>query len=422
MSSIKDKKFPEVISELSEANQKISELEILNQKISEMYESLRDQTSNAKLIALSIDTIDEGVAILSQDFTVDYVNSAYCRITGRELTEMLGNRHPGVEGFRESVGEDILKDLQSGIPWKGLFPIERSPGEEIILEQSINPIFDDIGVCAFVILVRDITEELSMESTLRQAQKLESIGLLASGIAHEINTPTQYVGDNLKFLSDCWADILPMLTKYHDEHGDDDLWQKADMDFVLQEMPSAFEQATQGLQQIRDIVLAMKNFAHPGTETKEKTNVNNAISDVILIAQNEYKYAATITTDLSEDLPEIPCIRSEINQVILNMIVNAAHAISEIHDEPGKILISTEYDEEYVSIIISDNGAGMNEKTKERIFDPFFTTKGIGKGSGQGLAITYSIIIEHHEGTIEVDSLVGEGTTFTIRLPLACAE
>ncbi|MCK5639307.1 MAG: histidine kinase, partial [Gammaproteobacteria bacterium] len=270
---------------------------------------------------------------------------------------------------------------------------------------------------------------------LRQAQKLESIGQLAAGIAHEINTPTQFVNDNTSFLGDAFEDYKELLAAYERirrsvETGDvseemlktvDELAEEKDVEFLNDEIPQAIKQSQEGLKRISKIVMAMKEFSHPGADEKTPIDINKAIETTINVSRNEWKYLCDIKTDLAPDLPLVSCLPGEINQVLLNLIVNAAHAIADVvgkSGDMGLIRIATRQDDDWVEIVVSDTGCGIPKEIQERIFDPFFTTKEVGKGSGQGLAIVYSAVVDKHGGSIDVQSEEGKGTTFIIRLPV----
>ncbi|MEM5786892.1 MAG: ATP-binding protein, partial [Syntrophobacteraceae bacterium] len=257
--------------------------------------------------------------------------------------------------------------------------------------------------------------------------KLESIGQLAAGIAHEINTPAQYVGDNLRFLLEAFSE----LTKYHDEARSilqrlalqsndrsmaESMKTAADPDeleYLGQEIPRAIQQSLEGIVRITGIVKAMREFSHPGNDEKSNLDLNKAIDSTITVARNEWKYFAEMVTELDPLLPLVPCLPGEFNQVILNLIINAAQAISEKQNKSGNrqkgtITVSTRlFDSNTVEIRIADTGTGIPKAIRSRIFDPFFTTKEVGKGTGQGLAISRSVIVDKHGGTIDLESQVG---------------
>jgi len=274
------------------------------------------------------------------------------------------------------------------------------------------------------------------QSQLLQQEKLASIGQLAAGIAHEINTPTQFVNDNTRFLQEAFAGYDRLITSYGrlsdaaasgtvpDELMTEvkELVEEIEVDYLKEEVPRAVEQSLEGLEQISRIVMAMKEFSHPGTTEKTQVNLNKAIQTTIDVSRNEWKYNTELITELDPELPLVPVLPGEFNQVMLNLIVNAAQAINDAVEntlERGEIRISTQQDGESVEIRVSDSGKGIPQENKKRIFDPFFTTKEVGKGSGQGLAIAWSTIVDKHDGILKVESEEGKGSTFIIRLPLA---
>jgi PAS domain S-box-containing protein len=312
----------------------------------------------------------------------------------------------------------------------------RQDGKDGFLGVTISPIKEESGeVTGLILLGRDITERLILETQLAQAQKLESIGQLAAGIAHEINTPIQYVGDNTRFLGDAFKDLVHLQEKYKDlleaakagavaeELIDraESAMREIDLDYLMDEIPVAISQSLEGVERVAKIVRAMKDFSHPGAAEKRAVDINKAIENTIIVARNEWKYVAEMVTDLDLSLPLVPCRPDEFNQVILNIIINAAHAIAGVVGqepaEKGRITVKTRKNGEAVEILISDTGGGIPEEIRSRIFDPFFTTKEVGKGTGQGLAISHAVIVDKHGGAIDFETEMGRGTTFIIRLP-----
>jgi signal transduction histidine kinase len=283
---------------------------------------------------------------------------------------------------------------------------------------------------------RDGSAQRHHAAQLAHAQKLEAIGQLAAGIAHEINTPTQFVGDNTRFLQDAFRDLLVLLERYAGlldaarcgtvtpaQVGEVEAALKtADLDYLSAEIPLAIQQSLEGIQRVTSIVRAMKEFAHPDTGEFKPLDLNSAVENTLTVARNEWKYVAEVVTDLEPNLPLVPCLPGEINQVLLNILINAAHAIADaIGDQAGdkgKITIRTRRAGAWVEIRIGDTGSGIPESIRTRVFDPFFTTKGVGKGTGQGLAIAHAVVVKKHHGTITFESEVGRGTTFIVRLPL----
>ncbi|HEY1555372.1 MAG TPA: ATP-binding protein [Kofleriaceae bacterium] len=268
-------------------------------------------------------------------------------------------------------------------------------------------------------LKQEMEHRTKVELELRQAQKLEAVGRLAAGVAHEINTPVQFVSDSCVFLQEASAEIAVLVAEHRELLSAD---QRRDLDELTGEMTEAFARAMDGLGRVAGIVGAMKEFAYPDRIEMAPADVNRAITSTLTVARNEYKYVADVVTELDE-LPPVVCHLGDLNQAMLNMIVNAAHAIEArvAAGERGEIAIATRAVDDQVVISIRDNGCGIPAEDLDKIFDPFFTTKPLGKGSGQGLAIARSVVVEKHAGRISVDSAVGQGTTFTISLPIAAA-
>jgi signal transduction histidine kinase len=261
-------------------------------------------------------------------------------------------------------------------------------------------------------------------------QKLKSLGHIAAGVAHELNTPIQYVSNNIAFIRDELINVCGLLSEYKELTGTipecregiariNKLYRESDPEYLINEIPSTLSQTVDGLQHITHIVGAMREYSHPGEREAVATDINRVIKTVTALCRNDWKYLADLLLDLDSSLPTVECNQSDISQVILNMIVNSAHAIEEktAGASKGTIHISTQWTSDDVDIVISDSGAGIPPKTLASIFDPFFTTKAQGKGTGQGLSISRQIIEEVHKGRIYVSSQHGEGTHFTIRLP-----
>jgi two-component system, NtrC family, sensor kinase len=299
--------------------------------------------------------------------------------------------------------------------------------------QLVGPDGECLGA---VIVTQDVTHLKSLERDLAQAQKLESIGQLSAGIAHEINTPTQFIGDNIRFLQDSFQEVLGLVVRLSTlvaaHRGGAvpadpiaKVLERADVSYLRDEIPKAIAQSLEGVERIAKIVGAMKEFSHPGVE-KTPVDLNRAIASTITVATNEWKYVADVTTDFDQSLPAVPVMPGAFNQVILNILVNAAHAIDSaakgVARNRGAIAVGTRRDGDWVEICIADSGCGIPPHAIKKIFDPFFTTKPVGKGTGQGLAIAHDVVVKKHGGTISVESEQGVGTTFTVRLPLQATD
>jgi two-component system NtrC family sensor kinase len=288
-----------------------------------------------------------------------------------------------------------------------------------------------LAVCVAI----DIRDRKRLEMELRQAQKLESVGRLAAGVAHEINTPVQFVSDSLHFLDEASKDLIVIIDKLQQVRRSMNAgtpWTEAassadaaeiaaDLPFLLENVPMAFERCLDGMGRIATIVRSMKEFAHPDSKEMMEVDVNRAIESTLTIARNEYKHVAELETDFG-DLPQVRCYVGELNQAVLNIVVNAAHAIADLvegTDRLGRIWVQTRKDGDDVVIRIADTGGGIPEAIRDRVFDPFFTTKAVGKGTGQGLSVARSVVVDKHKGALSIESEVGKGTTFSIRLPIA---
>jgi PAS domain S-box-containing protein len=276
----------------------------------------------------------------------------------------------------------------------------------------------------------DVTKQKKLEEDLRQAQKLESVGRLASGVAHEINTPVQFVNDSVNFVKDATCDVFRLLTRYREivialppdrpeRREMIELEEAIDLTYLQDRLPKAIDRSIEGLGRIATIVQSMKDFAHPDSIEKVSVDLNKGILSTLVIARNEYRYVADLETDLGE-VGQVYCYAGELNQVVLNVVVNAAHAIAEVvgtSGQRGRVRVRTAREDGGVVIAISDSGKGIPLEVQERMFDPFFTTKEVGKGTGQGLSIARSVVVDKHHGTLTFETEAGKGTTFFIRIP-----
>ncbi len=265
---------------------------------------------------------------------------------------------------------------------------------------------------------------------------MESIGHLAAGIAHEINTPAQYVGDNTRFLRDAFASIDGLLGDLdrileavkRGEISKDLIAEvntnvcSADVEYIKAEVPKAIQQSLEGIERVAKIVRAMKEFSHPGNGHKQLVDLNRAIESTLTVSRNEWKYVADLVTDFDPNLPLVSCLPGDFNQVILNLVVNAAQAIANVVNDGtqrrGTITVRTRHEGDWVNVRVEDTGTGIPKSIRHKVFDHFFTTKEVGKGTGQGLAIAHAIVVRKHGGTISFESEEGKGTAFTIRLPI----
>ncbi|OVE78013.1 hypothetical protein BVX99_00915 [bacterium F16] len=378
-----------------------------------------------------LDDIPVGIMVIDQHGVILGVNQMTCEALGLEDEEsIVGTPHD--RWLRLSGrAQEKLEETDIGYAKPTLLRVD---GTEIPILRTVTPTVMD-GEHVWLETLIDVTELERLEMDLEHARKLEAVGQLAAGIAHEINTPIQFVGDNVRFLKDAAAPLLDVADNYailleHLKNQDllpalrkrgEEVLEAANVGFMREEIPQAVDQSLEGIKRVSKIVRAMKEFSHPGQTELAPANLNEAIRTTMTIAKNEWKYVSTVDTDLQEPLPLVPCLINEINQVLLNMIINARDAIAEKlrgSGDMGVITIATRQERGAVEIRVSDTGNGIPVETLPKIFDPFFTTKEVGKGSGQGLAISYNVIVKRHHGTLRAESEVGKGTTFIIGLPL----
>jgi PAS domain S-box-containing protein len=431
-------------------------LRILNDRaLTKSYAALEREKANLKAV---FDTVPTGLILLDEHARIKQVNDVLASIVGKDLAGAL-NLQPG-DAMGCLVAAHAAKGCGSGEKCASC-PVRRSIGivlasgygvkdvqyeqeflaqgvqKKVWLELNAMPVSIDERPHVLIAL-SDITErhnlqnqQRDLESQLMGAQKLESVGRLASGVAHEINTPVQFIGDNLRFIKESNVSMLATLQTLKQMASEPDaacpkaldLIEKLDLDYLVQELPAATDQGLDGIERISRIVKAMKAFAHPDSNHKAPANINVEIDSTVVVARNEWKYVAEVEMNFSEDpkLKQVPCHRGELNQVILNLIVNAAHAIQDkglALGEKGTITLSTSCEEGMAVIRVADTGMGIKPEHQARIFEPFFTTKEVGRGTGQGLAMAFNVVNKRHGGSVSFETEVGKGTTFILRLPL----
>ncbi len=399
---------------------------------------LRRKNEELDLLLNSIASIIIGVSVMDRithwnPFAEEVFGIKAGDIVGKQLSECAVKWDCGE--IYEAIGSCITEDRTVRMDDVKYI---RQDGKDGILGLTVNPLKREGGVLAgFIILGRDLTERRILENQLQQARKLEAIGQLAAGVAHEINSPLQYVGDNMRFIIKSISEIMELQKRFATNmeaasNGGScldaakslrEFMAEIDLEYLTRELPKAAEQTLEGVNRISTIVKSMKAFAHPGTDRKTPTDINQSIENTITVSRNEWKYVADVETEFDAGLLPVPCFAAELNQVILNMIVNAADAIKEAKDskqfDKGIIRISTKMIDGFAEIRVADNGAGIPEEIRQKVFDPFFTTKEVGKGTGQGLSIAFAIIVKKHGGTLRFETETGRGTTFIICLPLS---
>ena len=408
--------------------------------ISEMKKAERDLQAQLEFMNTVIETIPAPIYIKNPQGVYTGCNRAFAELLGKTREQIIGGTvHDITTGEKAVVYEEKDRDLfeKRGVQIYESMVDSASNGvrDVVFYKAAYKHQSGELGGLVGVLM--DITERKQMEDQLVRSQKLEAIGILAAGIAHEINTPTQYIHTNVEFLEEAlmysaeMVNALTLLTKgIRDKKPADELLEQAD-DILAREdweeyqddVRDALAGTLEGVDRITKIVDSMRYFSHPGTEEKEYLNLNSAVEHAITVSRNEWKYYADLETDLAPELPPIMGYAAPLNQVLLNLIINAAQAISQdkgdTSDQRGLITVTTGKIGSMAEIRISDNGPGIAPDVLPKIFDPFFTTKEIGKGTGQGLAMAHNVVVEKHFGTIDVESELGKGTTFKVQLPVA---
>lgn len=401
-----------------------------------IYEDITDRRQaewELRLTKASLDIASDSILWIDRKARIVYANYAACTSLGRSREELVSLSVADIDPLFPAADWEARWEEKRKRPSATFESQHRSKdGRVFPVEVTTNYIEFDGQEYSFA-FVRDITERRSLETQLRQAQKLEAIGQLAAGIAHEINTPTQFVADNLSFLRDSWKGTHELLELYRTairntggalsaELGAAE--RSCDLDFILAEVPHAIDQALDGTTRVAKIVGATKEFSHPDASDKSESDLNRAIESTITVARNEWKYVAEVATDLDPALAPILCYPGDINQVVLNLLVNAAHAIREkVKDgEKGLITVRTRSRGKIAEISVTDTGNGIPEAIRTRVFDPFFTTKEVGKGTGQGLSLAHTVVVKKHSGRIWFETENGRGTTFFVELPIMSSQ
>jgi signal transduction histidine kinase/HAMP domain-containing protein len=426
--------------ELAETARSFNSMSYSLAKFAKEAESARQKAEQGRekaetLLRSAMNTMPYGIVILDKNFKIVFFNKAtgtmYPQLNeslaiGSDFINFLHKKYKLVQleentTFEQSMTKRLamLKDDSEDFQWQSLL----KDGRHILHLQRYMPNGH------IVIVDTDVTElyaalekNRQLEMELMQTHKMESLGTLAAGIAHEINTPVQFIGDNLHFFRDSFTDIEHLVQKLTElnQEAIEDLLEESDWDFIRDELPTALKDAEGGVQAIRNIVQSVKAFSHPDTQDKEPTDPVTLIENAITVSRGQWKHSANVSTDFHHS-PEafILCHPGDISQVLINLIVNAAQAIEEMgRDEPGEIKITTQETDGMLTIQVQDNGPGIPEKNLPKVFDMFFTTKDPGKGTGQGLAICQQLIESKNNGKLTVHSQAGQGATFMITLPL----
>jgi two-component system, NtrC family, sensor kinase len=409
--------------------------ELLESMSMELYHAYTRLKNSSEELFTIFRSVTDGIVTFSADGKIETMNPAFERIfgynkaylTGRYIQSLLAvEESKRVEKEKFWVG--LCTEVQPKFSTSGV----NSKGQRFDMELSASKATQG-GREFFVWVVRNTQQLKNVERKAAVSQRMEAIGQLAAGISHEINTPIQYVRENAKFLRDACEAMNTVFSGLHacvDDEGMSmpefrreyqRLMESSQFELFRTEVPNAIQESLHGSDRVVSIVQAIREFAHPGTAEKSPYDLNHFIASAITVSTNHWSSVSDIQTKLAHDLPTIVCHAAEINQVILNLLVNACDAIGEKSfegSEKGTITIRTWRDGKFVKLSVSDTGVGIKPEDLERIFALFFTTKPVGKGTGQGLSIVHSIVVEHHGGTIDVSSEPGEGATFVISLPI----
>ncbi len=392
------------------------------------------------LLWRAVEQIEEAIILTDASGRILYVNSAFEKLSGYSREEAL-RQNPkmlksGIQG--DEFYDKMWKSLAEGKVWNGRISNHKKDHSVYTADVTISPIRNEQDeIISFMGIQKEITHEVELEAQLIQSQKLEAVGSLAAGIAHEINTPIQFIGGNTEFLGEAFQELTKLIDSVEGAIAEsissaedrqkflaifEDWKQKCDYSYFQKEIGQSVTQTLEGVHRVSSIVSAMKDFSHPDDGEMSKADINDIIATTLTVARNEYKYVADVEVELDENLPEIDCLRNKLHQVFLNLLVNAAHAIesklSDTDEQRGKIVITTCEQDDHVIVTFTDNGTGIKEEHREHVFEQFFTTKDVGRGTGQGLALSRAIIVETHFGAMSFTTEVGVGTTFIICLPI----
>ncbi|MBN2211823.1 MAG: HAMP domain-containing protein [Sedimentisphaerales bacterium] len=415
------------------AREKARELAQAYQQQKQLNSQLQRAKENLQRL---LDSMPVGIILSSPDGLIQHVNSTALRMSGyNEPQEIIGKLTP-----KQLLYWPEEREHHPGEHYERLLKTRnRQEIPVLVTRTTLNLDDKEIALRAFI----DITEHkkdqetrLMLEKELSHTRRLEAIGTLAAGVAHEINTPMQFIGSNSQFVGEAIEELLETINSFCNLFQDisndaslpdilanaQEISKNVDLEYYRQEIPRAMQDNQEGIQRVADIVAAMKDFSHMSSSEKRPEDLNKAVNSTVILSRNEWKYIADLDTNLAPVLPSVECTVGDIKQALLNLIVNAAHAIEtkikQTGEEKGRITITSGMKDDQVIIAVADTGTGIPSDIQDRVFEPFFTTKDVGKGTGQGLALVYQAIVEKHGGKVWFETKSGQGTTFFIQLPL----
>lgn len=421
---------------LERAKDENGELErLIESRTRSLYLAQEELRTSKQYLEDVLASMHSAVMITDSSGRISSVGGRTEELTGRPAADLIGQPVASILALDvepvdpETIGQLIGETHEGELLDAG--------GGRLPVLVATSELDDDHGhFTGAVFAATDISERRRLELELRHAQRLESIGELAAGVAHEINTPIQYVSDGVRFVGEAVDDLLRLLAVHQPlvelaaelegAAGTVDAIaataEEVEVTFLQDETPRAVGRVLDGVERVVTIVQALKQFSHPGSEELAPVDLNTIIANTLTVARNEYKYVAEIDLDLG-DIPTVEGDAGDLGQAFLNLIVNASHAIADVQASStessglGRIAITTWADDEAVMADVTDTGGGIPAEVRDRVFEPFFTTKEPGRGTGQGLAITRNQVVKKHGGRIDFDVDEGVGTTFHIWLP-----
>jgi len=381
--------------------------------ISEQVEREGEFAQTAANYLALIDTVPASMYLKDIDHKYVIANKAFCDLAGKPLSDIIGKTDYEIFQWDKADLHHVVdrKIFEGGKSFNE--QAERicdSEGNERWISTTKVPLHDNQGlVSGLAAISQDVTEQHLAREQLVQSDKLAAIGTLAAGVAHEINNPIGFISSNLGTMKK----YLSKVTGYLKDIGIDSTENADSLKDILDDFGDAIDESIEGADRVRKIVADLKSFSRVDKSEMEMVNINIGLESTLNIVWNELKYTCVVEKDLG-DIPDLYCLPNQLNQVFLNLLVNAGHAIN---GDDGKIVIKTWADDKSINVSIKDNGSGIPRNTLGKIFEPFFTTKEVGRGTGLGLSLTYDIV-KKHGGVIDVESEVGIGSTFTLRLPI----
>jgi len=402
----------------------------LRRRLDEAHEWLTAQSDELGRYAAILSSTEDAIVTVSLDGLITHWNPAATELYGYARHDVLGRSFATLSPEAAPAIVEAMDGAMRGVPCSLEIAQRRADGSMVHASLVLSRVCDPDGVPSGVVgIARNIGEQKARAAEFHHESKLESLGRLSAGLAHEINSPIQFVGDNARFLAEAYQELIRVVEIYRGlldtsnpigwierQERVREVEAGIDFNYLQKEIPSAVEQTLEGIERVSTIVRAMKTFSHQGHKEQVPADLNEAVAATVTVTRHQVSEVADLVLDLAE-LPPVWCNIADLNQVFLNLLVNAADAIEET-GRRGVITVATVRDGEDVVVRVSDTGAGIADDVRPKIFDPFFTTKDVGRGSGQGLPLARGVVQEGHGGTLTLESVLGEGTTFSVRIPV----